>query len=81
MKLIASLQEAKKAAQELGISVSDMGFDDALADAESFKNGSLLNFEKLQEKILHLSQALETMGSKATNVPSSATLEVNSGYI
>ena len=83
-KLIADLNASKEAAELLGINITDLGFDQALAGAQAFKNGFTEHLDALRIKIQELRKALK-QAAEAPNEeqPSSGTLkrDIDEDYI
>lgn len=80
-KLISYLKEARKAAQELGLDITDLGFDDALAGAQLFKEGSLNDFEQLQNKIISINSELQKVGAMSRVNTDTSSIAIDTNYI
>ena len=56
--LINKLIEARRAAQELGGDIKNMGFEDALSDVQMFKESHIQNFSEVQSKIAKVTEEI-----------------------
>lgn len=82
-KMRAALTSLQEKAQSLNGDISSLGFEDALADVEAFKNGSLNNLTELETKLQNIQAGVQNMvGAEMStlNAPSSQ-LEVDTDYI
>lgn len=79
--LISKLKEARSAALELGIDIKDMGFEDAIGDAQLFAEQAGGDFDTLKAKIEQLNQALQKRAAYERSSATASGLEINTAAI
>ena len=79
--IISELQKAKAAAQELGINISDMGFEDAIGDAQVFADSSSEDVDALKAKYEQLKQTVTGVYSKISTAAGYQTTQVDTDSV
>ena len=75
--MTGQLKEVQKMAKDLGVDVSNMGFEEAIGDAQAFASGAIEDFDSVIRKVEELNSKVQNAIGQQQSSLSTAGISVN----